>query len=174
MRVIERIGLIDPLTKIANRRGFESRLNAEWYRALRERFPISVFMLDIDKFKNYNDTYGHPQGDLALQAVAQTLAQTLKRSSDFAARWGGEEFIGLLPSLDVHCAAEVAEQLRGNIASVIIPAINGAETSVTVSIGVNTVVPDADKDIEDFIEKADKALYKAKQAGRNRVAVSEA
>jgi len=169
MRVIERMGLIDPLTKIINRRGFETRLDIEWYRALREQSPISVFMMDIDKFKNYNDTYGHLQGDSALKAVAGKLSQALKRSSDLAARWGGEEFIGLMPNSDAYNAFEVAEQLRQSIAAAIIPAADGTETSVTVSIGINTVVPSSDTSTGDFIKYADKALYRAKETGRNRV-----
>ncbi|MCL2751874.1 MAG: GGDEF domain-containing protein, partial [Firmicutes bacterium] len=134
--------------------------------------PISVFMLDIDKFKNYNDTYGHPQGDNALKAVAEALSKELKRSTDFAARWGGEEFIGLLPAIDSCHAFGVAEQLRKNIAALIIPADNGIETTVTVSVGINTVIPTAEANIGDFIKKADEALYRAKEAGRNRVIVS--
>jgi len=173
MRLIEHIGLIDPLTKIANRRGFESRMNAEWYRAFRDRLPVSVFMLDIDKFKNYNDTYGHTQGDSALRGVAETISKTLKRSSDFAARWGGEEFIGLLPNLDSTNAFEVAEQIRKNITDLIVSTDNGVETAITVSIGINTVIPTAEKNISDFIKKADEALYKAKELGRNRVNISK-
>jgi len=172
MRIIENIGLTDPLTNIANRRGFENRLNAEWSRALRDRHPLSILMLDIDKFKDYNDTYGHQQGDAALQAVAQTLSKELKRSSDFAARWGGEEFIGLMPSLDSKGAVEVAEQLRKVIEKVVIPA-DGFDTKITVSIGINTVVPQADANINNFIKKADDALYKAKESGRNRVCMSK-
>jgi len=171
MRIIEHIGLSDPLTKLANRRGFDKRLNDEWHRALRQRQPLSVFMLDIDWFKNYNDAYGHPQGDLALQAVADTLLQGLKRSSDFVARWGGEEFVGLLPNLDSHGACEVAEQIRKNIASYPIPTDNGVITALTVSIGINTLIPVPDTTIGDFINKADNALYMAKEAGRNRVIV---
>jgi diguanylate cyclase (GGDEF)-like protein len=173
MRTIERIGLIDPLTKISNRRGFEERLNAEWGRASREKTSLSIFMMDIDKFKRYNDTYGHQQGDVALKAFADTASRTLKRRVDFVARWGGEEFVILLPGTDGAGAVEIAEQVRKNVEEVIVHTEDGEETRITVSIGVNCVSPDAGAVIKDFIEKADQALYKAKEDGRNRVVLSE-
>ena len=174
MRVIERLCFIDPLTKIANRRGFTNRLDAEWSRAQRNKTPLSVFMLDIDRFKVYNDTYGHPQGDVALQTVAQALTETLKRSSDFAARWGGEEFIGLFPSLDnAQHAWEIAEQIRKNIEALVIPTCEGKDTSITVSIGIHTVIPTPYITPDEIIKKADDALYRAKANGRNRVELAE-
>ncbi|MCL2707640.1 MAG: diguanylate cyclase [Defluviitaleaceae bacterium] len=173
MRTIERIGLIDPLTKISNRRGFEDRLNAEWGRSLREQAPISILLMDIDKFKNYNDALGHQQGDAALKAFAKAVTATLLRPVDFAARWGGEEFVVLLPGTNSEGAAEVAERIRKNVETTIIPTDDGAETRVTVSIGINSVVPSAEILVKDFIEKADQALYKAKESGRNRFVVSD-
>ena len=173
MRTIELIGLLDPLTKVSNRRGFESRLNVEWNRAVRERTSISILMMDIDKFKNYNDTYGHQQGDAALKAFADISSKSLMRAVDFCARWGGEEFIILLSGTGADGAAEVAERIRKNIESAVIPDEKGAETRITVSIGVNSAVPDADTSIDDFIKKADQALYKAKESGRNRFVMFE-
>ena len=173
MRTIERIGLIDPLTKIANRRGFESRLDAEWKRAVREKTSISVLMMDIDKFKNYNDTYGHQQGDEVLKTFADVCMKTLLRPVDFAARWGGEEFVILLPDTDLNGAAEVAERVRKNVEDTVIHTEDGAETGITVSIGVNSLIPDSGALTDDFIKKADQALYKAKESGRNRYAVNE-
>ena len=173
MRTIERIGLIDPLTKIMNRRGFESRLNADWGKALLERTPIGLLMLDVDKFKSYNDIYGHQQGDAALKAVAEAAVQTLHRRGDLVARWGGEEFIVLMPGADIACAIEIAERLRKNIEAVLVPAEEGQETRVTASIGVHSIIPGAGSSITDFISKADQALYKAKDSGRNRVVKSE-
>ena len=172
MRTIERIGLIDPLTKISNRRGFENRLAVEWNRAIRERAQIGILMMDIDKFKNYNDSYGHQQGDRALKAFADISSKALMRAVDFVARWGGEEFVILLSGTDIDGAAEVAERIRKNVETSVIPTDEGAETKITVSIGVNSVMPAADTSIDDFIKKADQALYKAKEAGRNRTAVS--
>ena len=169
MRTIERIGLMDPLTKISNRRGFEDRLHAEWPRAMRARTPISILVMDVDKFKNYNDTFGHQQGDTALKALAEICTQSLKRSVDFAARWGGEEFVILLPGTDINGAAEIAERIRKKLEASVIPAEGGAETQITTSIGVNSVIPKTENSISDFIKKADQALYKAKELGRNRV-----
>ncbi|MCL2628903.1 MAG: diguanylate cyclase [Oscillospiraceae bacterium] len=169
MRTIERIGLIDPLTKIANRRGFETRMNAEWGRSIREQTPISFMLMDIDKFKNYNDTYGHQQGDVALKTFAETASHTLKRTNDFIARWGGEEFVILLSNTDIQGAEEVAENVRKAIESIDIPNEDGYITKVTVSIGLNSVVPTAETSTDDFIKNADKALYDAKEGGRNRV-----
>jgi len=173
MRTIEQIGLIDPLTKITNRRGFENRLNVDWGNAMRMKYPISILIMDIDKFKNYNDTYGHQQGDAALKAFASTATKSLNRSIDLAARWGGEEFVVLLSGTDSNGAAEIAERIRKNIEATVIPTGDGGETRITVSIGVNTVIPSADSTIEEFIEKADQALYIAKDSGRNRFVISE-
>jgi diguanylate cyclase (GGDEF)-like protein len=174
MRTIERIGLIDPLTKISNRRGFENRLNAEWGRAFREKTNISIMVMDVDKFKNYNDTYGHQQGDVALKTFAEVASKSLVRPVDFAARWGGEEFVILLPGTDIHGAAEVAEKVRKNIEASVILTEEGAETRITVSIGVHSVIPSAETPATDFITKADQALYKAKELGRNRFILNEA
>ena len=173
MRTIELIGLIDPLTKISNRRGFENRLNAEWGRAIRDNSPISILIMDIDNFKNYNDTYGHQQGDAALKAFAKIATQTLKRSVDFAARWGGEEFVMLLPDTEIEGAAEVAERVRKNAEASVIHTEDEVETRISVSIGVNSMIPGADASIDHFIKKADQALYKAKESGRNRFVISE-
>ncbi|MCL2669788.1 MAG: diguanylate cyclase [Syntrophaceae bacterium] len=173
MRTIERIGLIDPLTKISNRRGFENRLNTEWSRAFREQIPISILLLDIDEFKNYNDTYGHQQGDVALKTFAETSAKMVLRSIDFAARWGGEEFVLLLPGTGVDGAADVAERVRKSVETSVIPTEDGAETRITVSIGVNSVIPSTGISTADFINKADQALYRAKESGRNRFVISE-
>jgi diguanylate cyclase (GGDEF)-like protein len=172
MHTIEKIGLVDMLTKIPNRRGFEERLKVEWNRALREKTPISILVMDIDKFKNYNDTYGHQQGDAALKAFADTASKSLMRGVDFAARWGGEEFVILLPGTNAGGAAEIAERVRKNVEAAIIPTDEGTETKITVSIGVSSIVPDSNTSIRGFIEKADQALYKAKESGRNRFVVS--
>jgi len=174
IRTIENIGLIDPLTKISNRRGFETRFNMEWCRALRQQTPISILIMDLDRFKNYNDTYGHQQGDVALKTFSEIASNALLRSIDFVARWGGEEFVILLPGTDIHGAAEVAERVRKDVEASVIPTETGTVTRVTVSIGVNTVVPDANASTDDFIKKADQALYKAKELGRNRSVICEA
>ena len=169
MRTIEELGLIDALTKIANRRGFENRLNVEWSRAVRDKTLLSLLIMDIDKFKNYNDTYGHQQGDVALKSLAETASKALLRSVDFAARWGGEEFVVLLPGADFSGALAVAERIRKNMEDAVILTDDGVVTGITVSIGVNSIVPGQGCSAEDFIRKADQALYTAKETGRNKV-----
>jgi len=169
MHTIEVLGLMDALTKIPNRRGFDNRLSVEWARAFREKTPISLLIMDIDKFKNYNDTYGHQQGDVALRTCADTASTALMRSVDFAARWGGEEFVVLLPGSDVDGAAGVAERIRSKIEEAVILTGEGMETGITVSIGVNSMIPNPGDNVDDFIRKADLALYRAKDTGRNKV-----
>jgi len=171
MRTIERIGLIDALTRISNRRGFDNRFCADWGRAVREQTPISFMIMDIDKFKIYNDTYGHHQGDVALRMFAETALNSVNRSADFLARWGGEEFVMLLVNTDIDGAAEVAENVRKNAEEMEILTEDGIITKITVSIGVNSVLPDVNTSSEDFMYKADQALYRAKEAGRNRVEI---
>jgi len=169
MRTIEQLGLMDTLTKVANRRGFDNRFEAEWGRSMREGTPLSFMLMDIDKFKVYNDTYGHHQGDNALKAFADVASHTSTRANDFFARWGGEEFVMLLPNTDIYGAAEVAEKLRSNIEEMTIPTEDGAATKVTVSIGVKSIIPKANTSLTDFQAKTDQALYRAKESGRNRV-----
>jgi len=169
MRAIEKLSMTDQLTEIANRRSFNKYLNVEWRQAIREKTPISILMIDVDKFKVYNDTYGHQQGDVVLHTVATTMTKILKRPSDLAARWGGEEFAVLLPSTDINGALTIAEQIRANIEKDRIPCADGTDTRVTVSIGVNTLTPTKDDSIDIFISQADTALYSAKEKGRNRV-----
>jgi diguanylate cyclase (GGDEF)-like protein len=168
IRTIERLGMIDALTDIPNRRFFDMRIDEEWRRTCRRETYLSILMIDVDKFKIYNDTYGHPQGDLMLKFVAKTLATNLRRPSDMVARIGGEEFAVLLADTDINGALIVGENLRTKIRDGIVPCA-GKPTSVTVSIGVNSLVPTMDLQIRAFIEQADKNLYTAKATGRNRV-----
>jgi diguanylate cyclase (GGDEF)-like protein len=138
LRIINKLSMFDQLTGLANRRSFDIRQKSEWDRAVRAQYPLSVLMIDVDRFKNYNDTYGHLQGDVALQTVANVLTDTLKRSSDFPSRWGGEEFVVLLPNTDLSGAVNIAEKIRENIENTIIHAPNSLVTKITVSIGVNS------------------------------------
>jgi len=169
MRKIEQLSMSDQLTSLPNRRSFEKRMNEEWSRASRDKTPLSILMIDIDRFKKYNDTYGHQQGDAALCALAEVLTSTLKRSIDFAARWGGEEFIVLLPNTDINGASDVAQQIRECVQNKEILNNNKMMTKITVSIGINNYSYGSSGTIEDFIQKADVALYDAKNSGRNRV-----
>ena len=171
-RIIERLSTLDQLTSIPNRRGFDIRMNMEWCRAIREQTPLSILIMDVDKFKTYNDTHGHQQGDVVLRAVAKVVTESISRASDFAARWGGEEFIVLLPNADLDGALHVAELIRISIGNEIIPCLGGTETKVTVSVGVNALTPKPGSSCDEFLSGADKALYKAKESGRNRICVA--
>jgi len=169
LRTIKRLSLLDTLTEIANRRSFDDRLRTEWARAIRESASISLLLIDVDHFKNYNDTYGHQQGDVALQTVAQIFMQMFKRPGDFLARWGGEEFAALLSNTDMHGGLMLGEEIRAGIEDAVICCADGTSSKVTVSIGVNAQVPTQASSVDTFISCADKALYAAKSAGRNRV-----
>jgi len=174
MRIIEKFGFIDTLTGIPNRRQFDQFLIKEWNRSRREKLPMSILMLDVDHFKIYNDTHGHQQGDVALQTVAGTISSSLKRKTDIAARWGGEEFAVLLPNTEIIGAMQVAEDIVKNIESTKIPCSDG-ETfhNTTISIGVAQMLPEDDLSIANLILQADMALYKAKDMGRNRAYAGE-
>jgi len=174
MRIIEEYGLIDTLTNIPNRRQFDQHVAREWNRAIRDKKSISLLMIDVDHFKIYNDTYGHQQGDVALQKAASTIASSLKRKIDIAARWGGEEFAVLLPNTGLEGAKLVAEVIRQNIESTLIPgSFDDSHHNITVSIGAAHVQPDNNSSISDLILQADRALYKAKDLGRNRVSAAD-
>jgi|GEM_PF-1055346 len=167
------MGMIDRLTGMPNRHTFDNRLELEWNRAMRDRAPISALMMDLDKFKNYNDTFGHQQGDLALQAASKVFMSSLKRKVDFTARWGGEEFVVLLPDTDSVGAMTVAEHIRTEIEKMTIPCTDERASKITVSIGVHTQIP-THLCIPDYlISKADEGLYKAKRAGRNKVVFAD-
>ena len=168
LRTIERLSMIDQLTNLPNRRSFDIRLSVELKQAIREKLPISLLMLDLDKFKDLNDTYGHQCGDIVLKYLADVFQRSLKRPSDFTARWGGEEFIVLLPNTPLEGAIEVAENIRVNVEK---STINheGVNLKITVSIGVTAILPVQNSSMEMFIAKADKAMYMAKEAGRNKV-----
>ena len=171
IRIINHLSTTDQLTGIPNRRSFNTQMNREWSRNMRENSQLSFLMIDVDKFKVFNDTFGHQAGDELLQLVAKTLAESLRRAADFAARWGGEEFAVLLPGTDTDGAVEIAERIRSNIENTKITLSYGKITSVTVSIGLSTLIPSQETSPDDIIFQADKALYDAKESGRNRVIV---
>lgn len=170
MRTIEQLGLIDALTEISNRRAFDNQIQYEWRRSIREKGEISMLMLDIDKFKNFNDTYGHRQGDRMLQLVAKALKNSLKRSTDLLFRYGGEEFAVILPGTGLDGAVAVAELLRKAIAKMEVPCPSAhTMNKATVSIGVASMLPEVSDHLSDLVEKSDQMLYQAKINGRNRV-----
>jgi len=169
MREIQRLSMTDALTGLSNRRCFNDTMEREWSRAMREQQPLSLLILDIDHFKRYNDTYGHQNGDLALQTMATLLRKACRRASDSAARWGGEEFTMLLPMTNAEGAMVVAEEIRQDAEKLEIAHSDGTKAKLTVSIGVFGLAPSASCEIQKFITKADQALYTAKEQGRNRV-----
>ena len=170
IRTIERLGMIDALTDIPNRRSFDNHLLVEWRQAVRQKTSIALLMADADRFKLYNDTYGHPQGDLVLQTVARCIVGCLRRPTDLAARVGGEEFGVILPETDLAGAMQVAESIRSLVAATDIPCLHkDATTKITVSIGAAAMIPEADDTAEDFFARADAKLYEAKMRGRNTV-----
>jgi diguanylate cyclase (GGDEF)-like protein len=163
-------GLMDPLTGLANRRNFDRRLEEEWQRATRDKLPLSLMMIDVDYFKFYNDTYGHPQGDVVLKTIADIFAGAAKRRTDMPARWGGEEFGILMANTDLNGALQIAELIRSQVEKAQIPLIHGeGMTSVTISVGVACVIPSQRDDVKNFISQADQYLYMAKHRGRNQV-----
>ena len=170
LRTIESLSMIDQLTNIPNRRSFDHRLIVEWRQAIRDNTAISLLMIDLDRFKAINDIYGHQYGDFILQRVAQIFIKALKRPADFTARWGGEEFIILLPNTQSNGALEVAETIRSDVEETIFSDADGTESKLTISVGVVSIKPKLDSSVEAFLANADKALYFAKDSGRNRVA----
>ncbi|WP_017299464.1 diguanylate cyclase domain-containing protein [Nodosilinea nodulosa] len=169
---LKRISNTDGLTQISNRRCFDNRLEQEWRRLQREKQPLALILCDIDYFKQFNDTFGHPSGDRCLVAVAQALQGCLKRPADCVARYGGEEFVVLLPNTELAGAVEVVEQIQSAIAALQIAHPCPTPTSqITLSFGIHLVVPKPLADAADAIDAmalADRALYAAKEAGRNR------
>jgi len=164
------IALMDGLTGIANRRHFDNTLNLEWRRAMRNAKSLSLIIIDVDYFKNYNDTYGHLAGDSCLQKIAHTIRDSLRRAGNFVARYGGEEFIVILPDTNAEEAYSFAETLREKIENLNIEHKDSkAGKNVTVSLGVSSTVPKKDSTQNELISLTDKALYEAKQGGRNRV-----
>jgi diguanylate cyclase (GGDEF)-like protein len=168
---LESLSLLDALTDIPNRRRFDEALALEWKRAARDSTPLSLLMIDIDFFKQYNDFFGHGAGDICLQIVAAELAKGVVRPGDLAARYGGEEFVVILPQTTQESALQIAERLRERIENKAIPHIYPkAESIVTISVGVATQDKIMDSiSPKTLIDAADGALYLAKDGGRNRV-----
>ena len=170
-RMLERLANVDGLTELANRRRFDEMYGLEWQRARRLGRPLSLALLDIDAFKQFNDRYGHPAGDRALRAVARVAGAAMRRPSDLAARYGGEELVLLMPETPAVDAQTVLARLQEAIAGLaIVHEASGVAPLLTASIGGATLAPGSDEEPFALFEAADAQLYRAKQAGRNRVA----
>ncbi len=170
---LQRISCQDGLTGIYNRRHFDTYLENEWARAVRESGSISLILCDIDSFKPYNDHYGHQAGDDCLQRVAAVLRDVLQRPADLVARYGGEEFVVVLPHTELEGATRIAEAMRVRVEKLALPhEYSNAGGVVTISAGIATIRPNPKSRLQDLIALADRALYKAKQQGRNRTAQS--
>jgi two-component system, chemotaxis family, response regulator WspR len=167
---LQRLNNIDGLTGLANRRYLDEYLPNEWKRARREQHPMSMLMIDVDEFKKYNDTCGHLAGDEVLKRVAATIKQSVERPADLAARFGGEEFLVVLPNTSLEGACHVAENMRRRLGSLEIPhPLATTDKHVTISIGVAGSIPQQGNSHLVLIAEADAALYEAKKTGRNRV-----
>ncbi len=160
---------IDMLSGLANRRGFQSRLDFEWMKAQQYNSELSLLMIDVDHFKLYNDTYGHPEGDACLTRLGETLAGIAADTMGFAGRYGGEEFCLLLPNTDGKRALEIGEMVRAAVQDLAVPHCTSNFLTVTASVGVACTRPNEKQQPGDLIEAADAALYAAKHRGRNAV-----
>ncbi|MCU0534802.1 MAG: diguanylate cyclase [Hydrococcus sp. Prado102] len=169
---LESLSCIDSLTGIANRRRFDRSLEQEWQRMTREQKPLSLIFCDVDRFKKYNDRYGHQAGDRCLQQVAKAIHSSLLRSGDLAARYGGEEFAIILPNTDAVGAIAVAKRIKSQLANLQIAHDDSSIGKyVTASLGVASLIPNAQNEPDFLIAQADKALYQAKEQGRDRFVV---
>jgi diguanylate cyclase (GGDEF)-like protein len=168
--LLEQLSHIDALTQISNRRRFDEMFDQEWRRAVRDRKPFSVLLIDVDHFKDYNDRYGHGAGDECLCRVASCLARSVARPADLVARYGGEEFVVLLPDTGGEAARGIAERMCAGVRELNIPhACSSAAAFLTISVGCATADPPGEGMPQRLMEAADRALYQSKAAGRNRV-----
>lgn len=167
---LKQLAEMDGLTRLPNRRKFEQIFCMEWARAFREKQPLSIIMIDIDYFKNYNDYYGHLAGDDCLKQIADSLRSSMLRQTDFVCRYGGEEFIVILPNTDQYGAVKVAEKIRQNVAAACIPHAGSSFKQITLSMGIATLAGFDSYSKEELISAADKAMYSVKLKGRNQIA----
>ena len=165
---LDELSKIDELTGLSNRRSLNETYQKEWLSAVRSQTSLGILMIDIDYFKTYNDTFGHLQGDWCLQKIAHTIQESIKRPRDFVARFGGEEFIVLLPNTSLDGCSFAAERILSNIESLNIPnSFGDSPEKVSVSIGIGAMMPTKDMEPEILLHVVDEALYRAKNDGRN-------
>ena len=165
---VESLAVTDGLTGLANRRHFDQYLGTEWRRSLRDHSPLSLLMIDADFFKSYNDTYGHPRGDNCLKQIAEAAQDIVSRPGDLVARFGGEEFVVVLPNTENEGAMQVAQAICQSMNARRLPHVGNPYGVVTISVGCATMVPSFGQHAVNLVEMADSALYKAKHSGRNR------
>jgi diguanylate cyclase (GGDEF)-like protein/PAS domain S-box-containing protein len=173
-RAVEAMSLTDVLTGLANRRRFDQYLATEWRRSMRDSKPLSLLMCDVDQFKAYNDTYGHQHGDSCLKQIAEACMDVVSRPGDLVARFGGEEFVVVLPNTESEGALQVANKICESLRSRRLPHTGSPFGIITISIGCATLIPQAGMHAPDLIAMADHALYTAKHNGRNQVCLSSA
>jgi diguanylate cyclase (GGDEF)-like protein len=161
-RRLDRLAHMDGLTEIPNRRRLNDYLSEVWTRCAEQQRPVSVLVIDADRFKEYNDQHGHLAGDEALKKLTQILAACLRRSEDLVARFGGDEFVAVLPGAEAHIAHRVAEIMCRQVES--------SAVGVTISVGYSSRVPQANETVWSLVHEVDGALYEAKRSGRNRAA----
>ena len=161
--------MVDELTGVANRRRYEGESLSKWREAIRFGMPLSICMFDIDKFKLYNDTFGHPAGDQVISAVAKTASSYFQRSMDLFARYGGEEFIAVFVGSDGRNAFEFLKTIRQAVEDLHIPHCSPVSQWVTVSVGGVSLIPKVGDSYDTYLKLADTMLYDAKRLGRNRV-----
>ena len=166
---LKALSTTDELTKLNNRRSFMQYFDTVWKQNHRLKLPVTVLLLDIDYFKKYNDTLGHLEGDEALKAVALCLKNQIKRETDFVARFGGEEFVCLLPYINKDEAIDYAKTLVQNVENLNLPHPKSEVSQyITISAGLANTIPDSNNSLTQLLDNADKALYSAKASGRNR------
>jgi two-component system chemotaxis family response regulator WspR len=171
---LQRLTNVDGLTGLSNRRYFNEFSAPQWKLAIREKAPIGILMIDVDNFKKYNDTYGHLAGDEVLKGVGAAMLKSVSRPTDLPARFGGEEFVVLLPASALDSVRTVGERLRANVEGLRIPHVASTVCGhVTVSVGGAVTIPGPDDTMLSLIETADQALYEAKETGKNRVVTRE-
>jgi len=163
-RKLKKMSITDGLTGIINRLGFETAIREEWNRCKQHSIPLPLIITDVDFFKEFNDNYGHQAGDCCMITIAEVLKAYARHSSDKIARYGGDEFVVLIPHMDRESTLNLAEQIRKEVEERRVPHLfSGVSDHVTISLGVNTIIPSDETSIDEFISSADKALYKAKE-----------
>jgi two-component system chemotaxis family response regulator WspR len=166
---LQRLTNVDGLTGLSNRRYFNDYSSPQWKLAIRDRMPISILMIDVDDFKKYNDTYGHLAGDEVLKSVGSALRRSFARPTDLPARFGGEEFVVLLPATPHESLTTLGERIRANVEELAIPHSGGVGGHVTISVGGATTIPGPQDTLLALVEAAEQALYDAKRGGKNRL-----